>query len=227
MILGASPLRGSNSSSLITVSVIWPLAESEPTSVGPNQGVAFNTVNLNKKGVTLDLSKPEGVQLALDLARNCDVVVDNMRPGAMAKMGLGHDDFRKVNDNIIGASSSGRGCEGPERNYLAEDAKRMIDETNCDYVMIGRGAMGNPFLFEQINDYLSTGSYNDYSFKNRLDSFFEYLFLTKQYKIKFANIKGQAMRFTKGITGGSKLRFKITLSKNIDELEKIMKDAYQ
>ncbi len=30
----------------------------------------------------------------------------------------------------------------------------MIDETNCDYVMIGRGAMGNPFLFEQINDYL-------------------------------------------------------------------------
>ena len=35
-----------------------------------------------------------------------------------------------------------------------EDAKNMIDETSCDYVMIGRGAMGNPFLFEQINDYL-------------------------------------------------------------------------
>ena len=35
-----------------------------------------------------------------------------------------------------------------------EDAKAMIDETNCDYVMIGRGAMGNPFLFEQINDFL-------------------------------------------------------------------------
>ena len=108
-----------------------------------------------------------------------------------------------------------------------EDAKKMIDETNCDYVMIGRGAMGNPFLFEQINDFLTTGSYNNYSFKNRLDSFFEYLFLTKQYKIKFANIKGQAMRFTKGIIGGSKLRSKITLSKNIEELEKIMNDAYQ
>jgi tRNA-dihydrouridine synthase len=37
-----------------------------------------------------------------------------------------------------------------------EDAKSMIDHTNCDYVMIGRGAMGNPFLFEQINDYLKT-----------------------------------------------------------------------
>ncbi|MBC8516585.1 MAG: tRNA dihydrouridine synthase DusB [Nitrosopumilus sp.] len=107
-----------------------------------------------------------------------------------------------------------------------EDAKNMIDNTNCDYVMIGRGAMGNPFLFEQINDYLKSNSYKEYTFKDRLDSFFGYLHLTSQYKIKFANIKGQAMRFTKGMQGGSKLRSKITLSKNIQDLEKIMNDAY-
>jgi len=107
-----------------------------------------------------------------------------------------------------------------------EDAKTMIDNTNCDYVMIGRGAMGNPFLFEQINDYFKTNYYKEYSFKDRLDSFFEYLHLTNQYKIKFANIKSQAMRFTKGMKGGSKLRSKITISKNIEELEKIMNDAY-
>ena len=107
-----------------------------------------------------------------------------------------------------------------------EDAKLMLDETNCDYVMIGRGAMGNPFLFEQINDYLKTGSYKEYSFKDRLDSFFDYLHLTAQYKIKFANIKSQAMRFTKGLKGGSKLRSKITFSKNLEELEKIMREAY-
>ncbi|MCV0431038.1 tRNA dihydrouridine synthase DusB [Nitrosopumilus sp.] len=107
-----------------------------------------------------------------------------------------------------------------------EEAKNMIDRTNCDYVMIGRGAMGNPFLFEQINDYLKTNSYKEYTFNDRLDSFFDYLHLTNQYKIKFANIKGQAMRFTKGLKGGSKLRSKITMTKNIEELEKIMKDAY-
>ena len=107
-----------------------------------------------------------------------------------------------------------------------EDAKNMLDNTNCDYVMIGRGAMGNPFLFEQINDYLKTNSYNEYSFKDRLDSFFDYLHLSAKYKIKFANIKGQAMRFTKGMKGGSKLRSKITFTKNIEELEKIMSDAY-
>jgi len=107
-----------------------------------------------------------------------------------------------------------------------EEAKTMIDRTNCDYVMIGRGAMGNPFLFEQINDYLKTNSYKEYSFKDRLNSFFDYLHLTNKYKIKFANIKGQAMRFTKGMNGGSKLRSKITFTKNIEELEKIMYDAY-
>ena len=107
-----------------------------------------------------------------------------------------------------------------------EDAKNMLDETNCDYVMIGRGAMGNPFLFEQINDYLKTNTYHEYSFKDRLDSFFDYLHLTDQYKIKFANLKSQAMRFTKGMNGGSKLRAKITLSTNIKELEQIMTDAY-
>jgi tRNA-dihydrouridine synthase len=107
-----------------------------------------------------------------------------------------------------------------------EDAKEMIDETNCDYVMIGRGAMGNPFLFEQINDYLKTNSYHEYSFKDRLDSFFDYLHLTDKYKIKFANLKGQAMRFTKGMKGGSKIRSKITLTTNIEELEKIMTNAY-
>jgi crotonobetainyl-CoA:carnitine CoA-transferase CaiB-like acyl-CoA transferase len=118
--LGAEVIKveGHTRTDLMRRTVVWPLSETEPKSVLPNQGIAFNTVNLNKKGVTLDLSKPEGVQLALDLARDCDVVVDNMRPGAMAKLGLSHADFLRVNDSIIGASSSGRGCEGPESNYL-------------------------------------------------------------------------------------------------------------
>jgi len=107
-----------------------------------------------------------------------------------------------------------------------EDAKTMIDQTGCDYVMIGRGAMGNPFLFEQINDYLKTGTYRQYSLQDKLDSFFEYLALTAEYNIKFSNIKAQAMRFTKGVKGGSKIRPKISSSKNIEELEKIMNDTY-
>ena len=106
-----------------------------------------------------------------------------------------------------------------------EDALTMIEDTECDYVMIGRGAMGNPFLFEQINDYLNTGSYQTYSLQDRLDAFFEYLHMTQYYGIRFANIKSQAMRFTRGIKNSSKIRSKITMAKDIDQLEKIMCDA--
>ena len=49
---------------------------------------------------------------------------------------------------------------------------------------------------------------------------------SRHYKIKFANLKGQAMRFTKGMKGGSKIRSQITFATNIEELEKIMRDAY-
>lgn len=106
-----------------------------------------------------------------------------------------------------------------------EDARAMLDSTECDYVMIGRGAMGNPFLFEQINDYLNTGSYHEYLLEDRLDAFFEYLHMTARYGIRFANIKSQAMRFTRGMKDGSKLRSRITISEDISHLERIMRDA--
>ena len=100
-----------------------------------------------------------------------------------------------------------------------------MDETGCDYIMIGRAAMGNPFLFKQINQYLKTGQYRKYTIKDRLELFFDYLSYSSEYKIKFSKIKGHAIRFTKGITGGTKLRINLTNAKNPKELEKIMHEA--
>ncbi|MFM7795485.1 MAG: tRNA dihydrouridine synthase DusB, partial [Candidatus Nitrosotenuis sp.] len=77
-----------------------------------------------------------------------------------------------------------------------ELAKQMLEQTGCDYVMIGRGAMGNPFLFEQVNDYLATGNYKKYSQKNKSEIFCKYLDYAVKYNIKFTNIRQQAMRFT-------------------------------
>ena len=56
-----------------------------------------------------------------------------------------------------------------------EDAKRMLDETGCDYVMIGRAAAKNPFIFQQINHFLETGKYREVSDKRRSNAFFKYL----------------------------------------------------
>ena len=103
-----------------------------------------------------------------------------------------------------------------------EIAKSMIEQTGCDYVMIGRGAMGNPFIFEQINDYLKYGVYKNYTFSDRLEAFLDYVDATSRYKIKFVNIKEQAIRFTKGTVGGSVLRKRLTITKDIDELKEIL-----
>ena len=103
-----------------------------------------------------------------------------------------------------------------------EIAKSMIEQTGCDYVMIGRGAMGNPFIFEQINDYLKYGVYKNYNFSDRLEAFLDYVDATSRYKIKFVNIKEQAIRFTKGTVGGGVLRKRLTTTRDIDELKKIL-----
>ena len=107
--------------------------------------------------------------------------------------------------------------------YTPEDAGRMIQETGCDYVMVGRGAMGNPFLFTQINDYLRTGSYRRYGIDDRMDAFFEYLEASSKYNIKFPSIKSQAMRFTRGVEGASRLREMITAAKDRAELAQVVR----
>jgi len=197
--------------------------------VNLTQQIFSTLVNAVKKPVTLkirsgvtDASKFLFRDIA-EIAEDEGIQMITLHPRTVSQGYSGNADWNLIKElkEISGIPIVGNGDI-----TTPEDAKNMIDNTNCDYVMIGRGAMGNPFLFEQINDYLKTNSYNEYSFKDRLDSFFDYLHLTNQYKIKFAHIKGQAMRFTKGMKGGSKLRSKITFSKNIEELEKIMNDGY-
>ena len=104
-----------------------------------------------------------------------------------------------------------------------EDAGRMIRETGCDYVMVGRGAMGNPFIFRQINEYLQSGSYRPYTVGDRMHAFFEYLDISIRYNIKFASLKSQAMRFTRGVEGAPRLRERITSARNAAELAAVVR----
>jgi len=197
--------------------------------VNLTQQIFQTLVNAVKKPVTLkirsgvtDASKFLFRKIA-EIAEDEGIQMITFHPRTVSQGYSGHSDWSMIKElkEVSSIPIVGNGDI-----VTPEDAKIMIDETSCDYVMIGRGAMGNPFLFEQINDYLKTNSYKEYSFKDKLDSFFDYLHLSTKYKIKFANIKSQAMRFTKGMNGGSKMRSKITLSKDIIELEKIMNDAY-
>ena len=81
--------------------------------------------------------------------------------------------------------------------------------------MIARGAIGNPYIFKQINDYLKTGKYDK---KDKLEQFNEYLILAKKHNLSFIQIKNHAINFTKGIEGGAKLRNELVTIKNLKEL---------
>jgi crotonobetainyl-CoA:carnitine CoA-transferase CaiB-like acyl-CoA transferase len=118
--LGAEVIKieGHKRSDLTRRSVVWPLPQPVPTKIRPNQGLGYITVNLNKKSLTLDLSKPEGVRIARQLAAQSDLVIDNMRPGAMEKLGLGYEELKKVRRDIIVATLSSRGYGGPHTDYL-------------------------------------------------------------------------------------------------------------
>ncbi|CAE6498637.1 putative TIM-barrel protein, nifR3 family [Candidatus Nitrosotenuis uzonensis] len=106
-----------------------------------------------------------------------------------------------------------------------ELAKKMIDETGCDYIMIGRAAMGNPFLFKQIDEYFMTGTYQEYSARYQVEMFLKYAEYALHYNIKFPNIRQQAMRFTKGLVGSTRLRARIMVADTIDDIRTVMLEA--
>ncbi|TVR23615.1 MAG: CoA transferase [Ilumatobacter sp.] len=82
----------------------------------------FIQQNTGKRNVSLDFSAPEGVELLLSLAERCDVLIENFRPGVMARNGLGYDTVSARNPRIVYASITGYGTTGPwvgRRAYAA------------------------------------------------------------------------------------------------------------
>ena len=73
----------------------------------------FHHLNLNKRGVTLNLKDPEGLGVFKELVKVSDVVIQNFRPGTMERLGLGYDTLRELNPNVIYAALSGFGQTGP------------------------------------------------------------------------------------------------------------------
>jgi len=76
-------------------------------------GIPGETVNRNKRAISLDMKKPEGRKLFLELAKDADVVIENFKPGTMAGWGVGYNDVAKVNPGAIYVSVSGFGQFGP------------------------------------------------------------------------------------------------------------------
>jgi crotonobetainyl-CoA:carnitine CoA-transferase CaiB-like acyl-CoA transferase len=74
---------------------------------------SFNAINRNKRSLTVDLKKPQGVEIIHRLARTADVFVQNYRPGAAKRLGVAYDELRALNPRLIYCSISGFGSTGP------------------------------------------------------------------------------------------------------------------
>ena len=73
----------------------------------------FARLNRNKESVGLDLKHPDGLAAFRRLVESADVLVENLRPGTMRRLGLGYDDLREINPRLVYASASGWGQDGP------------------------------------------------------------------------------------------------------------------
>jgi crotonobetainyl-CoA:carnitine CoA-transferase CaiB-like acyl-CoA transferase len=84
-----------------------------------DQSTYFTRVNAGKESVAVDLARPRGLELLLDLARHADVFVENFAPGVVARLGCDHEAVRAVRPDIVYCSISGFGQTGPWRHRPA------------------------------------------------------------------------------------------------------------
>ena len=89
--------------------------------VGGYSSASYMAWNRNKRSIALDIRKPEAKKIIYKMAESCDVVIQNFRPGVMAKRGYGYEDFKKINPGIIYCSGSGYGETGPYLNKPGQD----------------------------------------------------------------------------------------------------------
>ena len=93
----------------------------DPEVEATDSGALFHSVNRNKKSVTLDLKSDEGHEAFLRLAADADVVFEQFRPGVVDRLGIGYEDVKKINDEIVYCSLSGYGQDGPYSDRVGHD----------------------------------------------------------------------------------------------------------
>ena len=91
----------------------FSVAEPDKDSVG------FVILNMNKKSITCNLKDPDGIAMIKELLEKVDVIVENMGPGAIDRLGLSYEECKKINPKIVYAQIKGFGMDGPFRDYPA------------------------------------------------------------------------------------------------------------
>lgn len=93
--------------------------DGEPGSRPWERISGFNGTNRNKRGITVDLTRGEGIDLFLKLIKLSDIIIDNYAAGTVDRMGVGYNVLSKANPHIIQLSMPGWGVDGPYQGYIS------------------------------------------------------------------------------------------------------------
>ncbi len=125
--------------------------------VGTTETAYFNSVNRNKRSVCLDLQTEEGQQIARDLARQCDVVIQNFKFGGAEKLGLGYEQLKEGREDLIYCSISGYDRRGPE---AARPGYDVVLQGEAGLMALNGNADQPPLKFGVAAVDLFTGMYS-------------------------------------------------------------------
>lgn len=121
--LGAESVKVEWATRPATRALFWPgPSATDFQGQAHNRSMYFNEMNRNKRDVVVDLSKPEGREVFLELAAWADVLIENNSARVMPNLGLDWDQVRQANPSLIMVSMSGFGADGPRRDWVAYGA---------------------------------------------------------------------------------------------------------
>ena len=168
---------------------------------------------------------------AVEFARileDCGVCAITLHPRTQAQMFRGHSNWDLIGEVKKAVSVPVIG-NGDIKNPV--DAKKMLDETGCDLVMIGRAAFGNPWIFKQINQYLDTGSTNSQiSIESRLNTCLQHLELSVAEKGELRGVREMRKHlawYVKNLPYSSAFRAALMKLDKVDHVKQALIDYFE
>ncbi|MFN7154850.1 MAG: CaiB/BaiF CoA transferase family protein [Acidovorax sp.] len=124
--------------------------------VGKTETTYYNSMNRNKRSITVDLQTPEGVKIIRDLLPQCDVVVQNFKTGGAEKLGLGYEQLKAIKPDLIYCSVAGYDSSGPEAKRPGYD---LVIQAEAGLMAINGEASQPPLKFGVAAVDMMTGMY--------------------------------------------------------------------
>ena len=124
--------------------------------IGKTETTYYNSMNRNKRSITIDLQKPDGLKLIRELVPQCDVVVHNFKTGGAEKLGVGYEQLRALKPDLIYCAVAGYNSSGPEAKRPGYD---LVIQAEAGLMALNGEANTPPLKFGVAVVDLMTGMY--------------------------------------------------------------------